>query len=345
MAARRVPVRRLARAVLVLAALLGAVFAVVSQRAAVGHALTQLNPGVVVLAGVSVVAATVCSMLAWRALLADLGSPLPLLPAARVFYLGQLGKYIPGSVWSVVGQVELARDLKVPARRSTAAALLTIAVSLGTGLALAAGTLPFVTPQAVSRYGWAFAFVPVIAVGLHPRVLNPVLRVGFRLIRRPELAEPLTLRGIGIAAGWSLLAWLGFGIQAALLVRDLGGRGGASILGAIGAFALAWSVGFLVLIAPAGAGVREAVLTLALAPALPTAAALLVAVVSRVLLTASDLLLAGAAILAERRRSGRPAAAAESPEAARSPEEPGSPQSPDAVADGGTGGQPVGRPR
>src|ERR1700738_223336 len=34
-------------------------------------------------------------MLAWRALLADLGSPLPVATTARITFLGQLGKYVP----------------------------------------------------------------------------------------------------------------------------------------------------------------------------------------------------------------------------------------------------------
>src|SRR4029079_6419948 len=57
-----------------------------------------------------------------------------------------------------------------------------------------------------------------------------------------------------------------------------------------GAFAAAWCAGFLVVVVPTGAGTREAVLTLALASLLPggPAAALTVAVLSRLLLTLAD---------------------------------------------------------
>ena len=40
------------------------------------------------------------SMLSWRALLRDLGSALPIGAAARVFFHGQIAKYIPGSIWT-----------------------------------------------------------------------------------------------------------------------------------------------------------------------------------------------------------------------------------------------------
>ena len=92
-----------------------------------------------VLAGslVAVVAALCGGMLTWRALLADLGSPLPLRPAAKVFFVGQLGKYIPGSVWPVLAQMEMGRDLGVPRPRSAAAFFLMMPIQLASGLLVA----------------------------------------------------------------------------------------------------------------------------------------------------------------------------------------------------------------
>ena len=44
---------------------------------------------------------------AWQVLLAGLGSPLRTTTAGRIFFIGQLGKYIPGSVWPILTQMEL----------------------------------------------------------------------------------------------------------------------------------------------------------------------------------------------------------------------------------------------
>jgi hypothetical protein len=46
-------------------------------------------------AALAVIAGLGCMLLAWRTLLADLGSPLPLPAAIRVMFVGQLGKYVP----------------------------------------------------------------------------------------------------------------------------------------------------------------------------------------------------------------------------------------------------------
>ena len=57
----------------------------------------------------------------WQSLLAGLGSPLRTTTAGRIFFIGQLGKYIPGSVWPVLTQMELGARAKVP-RRAVGAA-------------------------------------------------------------------------------------------------------------------------------------------------------------------------------------------------------------------------------
>jgi hypothetical protein len=88
-----------------------------------------------------------------------------------------------------------------------------------------------------------------------------------------------------LAAGSHLL----LGVQAWLLARDLGAEGSAVLPLAVGAFALASVAGLLALPVPAGAVVREAVLVVALSPVLPIGSALLLALVSRVLLTVGDL--------------------------------------------------------
>jgi hypothetical protein len=62
----------------------------------------------------------------------------------------------------------------------------------------------------------------------------------------------------------------------------------------VAAYAAAYAVGFLALLTPAGLGVREGVLVVALAPVLPAGPALVVALVSRLWMMLVEL--AGAAV-------------------------------------------------
>jgi glycosyltransferase 2 family protein len=71
----------------------------------------------------------------------------------------------------------------------------------------------------------------------------------------------------------------------------------------VAAYAAAYAAGFLALLTPAGLGVREGVLVVALAPVLPAGPALVVALVSRLWMMLVEL--AGAALthLLARRRA------------------------------------------
>jgi glycosyltransferase 2 family protein len=236
-------------------------------------------------------------MLAWRALLAGFGSLLPVRPATKVMFLGQLGKYVPGSVWALIGQTELAKQYGVPRERGAAATLLAMATTLATGCAIAAVTLPLTSANATRHYWWLLLLaVPAIA-SLHPRVVTVVLDRALRLIRRPPLPGPVPLRAMVTAVGWTLLGWLLFGVHAWLLVKAADGSHTGLLPLSTGAYALAWSVGFLVIFAPGGLGAREAALVVALSPVLPAGGPLVVALASRVVLTVADVIMAGAGVL------------------------------------------------
>ena len=286
------------------AAVLGGL-AVRTQWSGVRVALAHLGFVAVAGAMVAVLLAMIAAMQVWRVLLAGLGSPLPARAAARVVFIGQLGKYVPGSIWAVLAQVELGRAYQVPRRRSAAATLLTMLFSLTGGLLAAVLTLPLLGGTATSGYRWAFLLAPVLLASVHPRVLNPLVRWLLRLTRRPALEQPLTLRAVAGALSWALVSWLLYGAQIWLLAVRLGAPAGRAALLAVGGFAFAWSVGFLAVFAPAGVGVREVLLVAVLGPVLGTGDATAIALVSRLLMTVGDLAAAGlAAGLARRGRGG-----------------------------------------
>jgi uncharacterized membrane protein YbhN (UPF0104 family) len=277
------------------------VWAIASQWQAVSDGFARLSWPLLAGSLAAVLAALAAGMMMWRALLADLGSPLPLRDAAKVFFVGQLGKYIPGSLWPVLAQMEMGRDLGVPRPRSAAAFFLTYPVYLVTGLLVAVATLPAFAGDSVSRYAWLLVLLPVLAVGLRPKVVNGVLGLGLRLLRRPPLERPLSGRGVLASAGWAMAGWLAYGVHLALIVGGLGVGGPKAVALSFGAFALAWCLGFLVVVAPAGAGVREVAMIAALAPVLDRGSAIAAALCSRLIVSIGDLLCAAAAGAAARR--------------------------------------------
>ena len=218
-----------------------------------------------------------------------------------MFFLGQLGKYLPGSVWPVMAQMELGRDHQVPERASGAAVGVFLLVLVGTGLAVAAATAPLLGPDAVHTYWWLLAALPLALLALVPPVLNRFLALVVRLVRRPPLPTMLSAAGVLRAAGWALVSWLACGVHIWVLAAQLGAGGPLLLARATGAFAAAWCAGFLLLVAPAGAGVREAALVLLLGGVLTRPQGTVVAVVSRLLFVLADLGWCAVVLLARRR--------------------------------------------
>jgi hypothetical protein len=218
--------------------------------------------------------------------------------AARIFFVGQLGKYLPGSVWPVLAQMEIATAHKVPRTRTALASVLTMLIALLTGLIIGVVALPFASSG--TQYAWVFGFVPVLVACLYPKILNYGFSRLLKLARRPPMEQPLGARAIGASLGWSFLSWICYGLQIWVLAVRAGAPAGTALPLAIGAFAFSWCAGFLVILAPAGGGVREYVMVAMLAPALG-GHALAVTLVSRGVTIAADVITASTAAIFYRR--------------------------------------------
>jgi glycosyltransferase 2 family protein len=299
---RRSPLRRLLK-LLVVAAFLGFIgWAVVRQWRRVETVIGELTVTAVGLSAIAVLAGIWFSFLCWRAILADFGSRIPMTAGMRVFFVGQAGKYVPGKVWPILTQVKLGRDYRVPGRTSAAAAAIFMIIVLGTGLLVAILTLPILGADAFERYWWALLALPLAVVALWPPVLNWALNRAMRMAGREPMPQPLSAAGIGKAVGWSLVMWLLFGVHLWALLDALDVDAPNLLIRAIGAFAGSWSIGFLLLVAPAGVGPREVALVVLLASTTDQPTALVAAVVSRLLMTLGDLAWPLIALALERRR-------------------------------------------
>ena len=205
-------------------------------------------------------------MAGWRILV-----PIGGLAAARIFFLGQLGKYLPGRVWGVVTHVDLGRQAGVPADRMVTAYVVSIALTMVSGAGLGLLAVPH-----------AWIGVPALAVVLcliRPQLLDRLISAVARLLRRSVTPLPpgLTRRALAV----EIVAWLVSGAHLWAITVALGAAPGPAAAVAVGAFALATVVGGLSVLAPDGWGVREITLTAALASILPWSAAGAAAIASR----------------------------------------------------------------
>ena len=145
---------------------------------------------------------------------------------------------------------------------------------------------------------------PLALAMLQPRLLEKALNWGLARLRRPPVQVTLTWRDIGVLALRYALVWLGMGASFAALVRGVVPFGWEAAPYLIACWVAAYTVGFLSILTPSGLGVREAAMTLLLAPLMPSAVAAVVAIVARLWMVVAELIGAGVA-LGLARRAGK----------------------------------------
>lgn len=257
------------------------------------------------------------SMLGWRRLLAALGSPLTVRAAAPVFLPGQLAKYLPGSVWTIVVQADLASRLGVPRRRTAVVSLVSMVLSIAVGAVIGLPALPQVLNQAVSATTegagsvdaatvalTAAAALGALSVMLWPRGINAALSRLLARAGRPGMDRDLRTADLASVMGWFAAAWLGQGLTTMVLVRSLAPEIAPAtlVVTTICGTAVTTALGMAAIVAPAGVGVREGTMLLVLSAIMPLAAAGAVVVVLRFLQVAVDVLMAAGAWWWGRRR-------------------------------------------
>jgi len=295
--ARRTSWRRALVSALLVAAMVGAfAWALAGRWSEIVDRLGDQRPLVLLAALALALAGVFMSFLLWRGTLRALGSDLPVAPLARLFFLSQLGKYLPGAVWPVVAQMRMGRAMGVPRQRMALAFALTLGLATVVGVLVGLSALPALLDAEGPVVLLGLLALPLLGALFVPAVLNRLLDRVLRAVRRPGLDRPLAGRDVARGVGWALAFWLVYGGHAWVLAVGLGADPWEALPVAIGGFAIAFSLGPLLVVLPAGAGVREAVLVLLLASVLTTSEAVAVALTSRGILMLTDGLLAAAGL-------------------------------------------------
>ena len=245
------------------------------------------------LATVCVLAAYTTFVLSWRRILARLGGPLGALDAHRIWYIGNLGRYVPGKLLQLAGTAYLARAKGVSPVLTVSASLTSQAFVLCAALVVGALTLPELA-AGEAGLGMLWPIGLGVAAILLLVVLTPALdsayRIALRLLGRSEYFETLPTGEKVVLLAANLIAWLAFGTGFWLFVRAVAPIEADTFLPMIGISAAGYAGGYLAVFVPGGLGVREGIYALLLAAYVPPSMAVAIAILCRVWLTACELL-------------------------------------------------------
>jgi len=224
----------------------------------------------------------------WRRMLRGWDQRLPYTQAARAWTVANLGRYIPGKVWSVAGLVVLAERAGV--RRSAAAvsAFAMQAVVLGTGVVLVATATPHAANPVLlgSAVVAALALIGVLAWRRTAQWLGALADAKAPL-------PPLPVSAVVASSGLMLASWATFGVAFWLLIRGLISTASVPMPAAMGMFALGYVMGIVAVFAPGGMVVRDLALVGFLTPFVGSGGALAISLASRVQLTLTEVGAAG----------------------------------------------------
>lgn len=259
---------------------------IVTKRDEVSEAFSHLNGFTLIaslLLGLS--AMTLIGYL-WTRMLVTKGHHAPPRSAMAWYFAGQLGKYVPGGIWPIVGRAELATRGGVPRTDAYAATGLSMVTTyLAASLTICIGSLlswSYPIAGMLGLVALASGFMTFSNSTLRSKVLSLLVRVSPRV---SALTEPRRLLVLTIAhlPAWLLMS-LSTSVTAAAFGADIG------ITHMLFITSASWLAGFVVVGVPGGIGVRESVFTALAGTALTPGVAVSLALASRVVFIAVDLI-------------------------------------------------------
>ncbi|MGH3623829.1 MAG: UPF0104 family protein, partial [Sciscionella sp.] len=204
------------RRILLLLVVLGAGYTLARNWETVARTLGRLPWEETVLSQLVVMVGIGLGTIGWSTVVDGLGPRVGIMRGAQINLVGQLGKYVPGSVWAYLLQMELGRRAGVARARVFTGSLIQAGVGLVTALVFAVAALPMLTEKFPATI-YLVAVLPLALAMLHPRVLTFAVNLVLRVLRRAPLEHRLRYRLIGGVFGLQVLAYGFFGLHLWLL--------------------------------------------------------------------------------------------------------------------------------
>jgi glycosyltransferase 2 family protein len=277
-----------------------------AQWGEVSRAASDVDIGWGYLSAATLVVLTTYLMLVevWRRMITAWGERIRFFDAARIWFVSSLARYIPGKLWQVGAMGIMAKQAGVSPLAASGSAVLATLVNLLAGFCVVLLTGSRILTERAGPAASVALVALVLTLALLPLALPRAARLAGYISGRQIVIKPVPARALWIAFIGSIAAWFLYGVAFELLCISILGSATGNTGAYIAVYTASYLVGFLVLFAPGGVGVREMTMiplmqSLGLASA-PQAA--VIALISRLWLTVVELG-PGLLMLAAARRS------------------------------------------
>lgn len=245
----------------------------------------------------------------WSIFLYSLGESFQLADAFKVFFISQFAKYVPGNVAHHLGRIALAREYELRIPQVVLTTILESAWVIFAGafiilVSFLSDGLIFYQDAVQLPHMWKLGLL--VGGGLILPLLGVwfVIHWGPPLLKRATGCEEFDVPSLMILVVCLLaysLTFLLLGLAVYVLLEGAFHSSNASYWKTTATFCLAWLAGFVTPGAPAGLGIREALLVSILTPNHGAGIALGATILLRVVTTLGDGMSFAAALFARRK--------------------------------------------
>ena len=257
------------------------------------------NGWYLLLAALSAYACNLLGVLSWQWILSGLGHPISRTEAAIAQLSPVLTKYLPGSMWPYLGRTYLTTKLGVPVKTVGVGLLFEFIEIIVSGIIFSL----LVAPVEIIRLlpGWTsqslLRLFGVCLILLNFWIISEWKKSHNRKMTGADDSTQIRLWPLTWAFVIYIVAWIVFGISLWSAARSISILPIQALPLTASAYAIAYLIGLLILVAPNGLGIREGVLVLLLGAVLTGSQAVLVSILSRLMILVGDLIATGTAFL------------------------------------------------
>lgn len=227
----------------------------------------------------------------WRVTIRKLGSTISFENSFWIMSSSQIAKYVPGGIWFVVGSIYLGKSEKLKEE------IVALSIVVETGLTFLVGILLFLLSISLVEQKFSVNFLFMIPVfflfliALYPPFLNRLINFALGIVKRPAINLDISYFQILKLSIYFFGLWISQIIGFYFLINAIYPIALSKIFNLAGAYTLSWMTGFVVIFAPGGLGVREAMMTLLLSPILPAPLAIAISFIARVWITIFEIVI------------------------------------------------------
>lgn len=189
----------------------------------------------------------------WTLMLKQSGYCLSFKRGWEIFFISNLGRYLPGKIWQQISMVYMVKTEGINSTSCISSIILHQLIIIATGLlAMVVFSFDYIN----ENYPFMLYIIPVCVLLLSPFFVKPVAKFTFNKILKREFEFSYTSKNYMLWLVLMFFSWIGYGGAFSLFLDSIYGNK-MSLFDATGFFASGYTLGYAAFMVPGGIGVRE----------------------------------------------------------------------------------------